>query len=206
MFKLMFICNELPELKYSDKAVWNRIRVIPFESTFCRPDDPAPETYEEQLRQKRFPMDKEFGAKIPGMLQAFAWVLLKHRTQIKDRIEPEKVRMATAIYRKQNDNYRQFIEECITEDANKILSLTELYAKFKEWFRESLPGRSLPVKDEVEKYFSKVWDEPEKGKKWKGHRIRTLQDDIDNGDAVVLDDEDYIEYDEDDTPSNLPQM
>ena len=206
MFKLMFICNELPELKYSDKAVWNRIRVIPFESTFCRPDDPAPETYEEQLRQKRFPMDKEFGAKIPGMLQAFAWVLLKHRTQIKDRIEPEKVRMATAIYRKQNDNYRQFIEECITEDANKILSLTELYAQFKEWFRESLPGRSLPVKDEVEKYFSKVWDEPEKGKKWKGYRIRTLQDDIDNGDAVVLDDEDYIEYDEDDTPSNLPQM
>ena len=57
--------------------MWNRIRVIPFESTFCRPDDPAPETYEEQLLQKRFPMDKEFGAKIPGMVQAFAWVLLK---------------------------------------------------------------------------------------------------------------------------------
>ena len=58
-----------------------------------------------------------------------------------------------------------------------------------------------------EKYFSKVWDEPEKGKKWKGYRIRTLQDDIDNGEAIVLEDDDYIEYDDDNKPANnLPQM
>ena len=55
-------------------------------------------------------MDKDFGEKIPGMLQAFTWMLLKHRQNIKDRVEPEKVRMATAIYRKQNDIYRQFIQ------------------------------------------------------------------------------------------------
>lgn len=204
MFKLIFICNELPKLKYSDKAVWNRIRVIPFESTFCRQDDPAPETYEEQLRQKRFPMDKDFGAKIPSMVQSFAWVLLKHRLTIRDRVEPEKVRMATAIYRKQNDTYRQFIEECITEDVGNVLSLIELYAQFKEWFRESLPGRGLPVKDDVEKYFTKLWDDPEKGKKWRGYRIRTLQDDIDNGEAVILDEEDLVDYEED--GKNLPSM
>lgn len=204
MFKLIFICNELPKLKYSDKAVWNRIRVIPFESTFCRPDDPAPETYEEQLRQKRFPMDKEFGAKIPGMVQAFAWVLLKHRLSIKDRVEPEKVRMATAIYRKQNDTYRQFIEECIVEDEDKLITLIEMYAQFKEWFRESLPGRGLPVKDDVEKYFTKLWDEPEKGKKWRGYRIRTLKDDIEDGEAIVLEDDDLVNYDED--GKNLPPM
>lgn len=204
MFKLIFICNELPKLKYSDKAVWNRIRVIPFESTFCRPDDPAPSSYEEQLRQKRFPMDKEFGSKIPDMVQAFAWVLLQHRQEIKDRVEPEKVRMATAIYRKQNDTYRQFIEECIYEDQNKVISLTELYSHFKEWFRESLPGRGLPVKDDVEKYFTKLWDEPERGKKWRGYRIRTLQDDIDDGEAVILEDEDLVNYDED--GKNLPPI
>jgi hypothetical protein len=197
-------CNKLPKLKYSDKAVWNRIRVIPFESTFCRPDDPAPDTYEEQLKQKRFPMDKDFGRKIPDMVQAFAWVLLQHRLTLKDRVEPEKVRMATAVYRKENDIYRQFIEECIAEDDEKVLSLTELYTQFKDWFRDSLPHHTVPIKNEVEEYFTKVWDEPEKGKKWQGYRIRTLQDDIDNGDAIVLGDDDLVNYDDD--GKNLPPM
>lgn len=204
MFKLFFICNKLPKLKYSDKAVWNRIRVIPFESTFCRPDDPAPDSYEEQLKHKRFPMDKDFGRKIPDMVQAFAWMLLKHRQTLKDRIEPEKVRIATAVYRKENDIYRQFIEECIAEDADKILSLTELYTQFKDWFRDSLPHHNLPIKNEVEEYFCRVWDEPEKGKKWKGYRIRTLADEVEDGDAIILDDDDLVDYDED--GKNLPPM
>ena len=197
-------CNKLPKLKYSDKAVWNRIRVIPFESTFCRSDDPAPDTYDEQLKQKRFPMDKDFGRKIPDMVQAFAWVLLQHRLTIKDRVEPEKVRMATAVYRKENDIYRQFVEECIAEDEDKMLSLTELYTQFKDWFRDSLPHHTVPIKNEVEEYFTKVWDEPEKGKKWRGYRIRTLQDDINDGDAIVMEDDDLVNYDED--GKNLPPM
>jgi hypothetical protein len=67
-----------------------------------------------------------------------------------------------------------------------------------------LPGRGLPVKDDVEKYFAKLWDDPEKGKKWRGYRIRTLQDDIDNGEAVILDEEDLVDYEED--GKNLPSM
>jgi P4 family phage/plasmid primase-like protien len=206
MFKLFFICNKLPKLKFSDKAVWNRIRVIPFESTFCRPDEPAPDTYEEQLRQKRFPMDKDFGRKIPDMVQAFAWVLLQHRLTIKDRVEPEKVKIATAVYRKENDIYRQFIEECITEDKDRKLSLTELYSAFKDWFRDSLPHHNLPIKNEVEEYFIRIWDEPDKGKKWKGYRIRTLQDDVNDGDAIILGDEDLINYDDEEGVKNLPSM
>ena len=197
-------CNKLPKLRHSDKAVWNRIRVIPFESTFCRPDNPAPENYDEQLRQKRFPMDKEFGNKIPGMVQAFAWILLRHRLTLKDRVEPEKVRIATAVYRKQNDIYRQFIEESITEDVNAYLTLAELYTQFRDWFKDSLPGQLLPIKNEVEEYFIRLWDEPEKGKKWKGYRIRTLQDDIDSGDAIVLEDSDLVDYE--DGGKYLPPM
>lgn len=197
-------CNKLPKLKYSDKAVWNRIRVIPFESTFCRPDNPAPESYEEQLREKRFPMDKEFSNKIPGMVQAFAWILLKHRLTVKDRIEPEKVRAATAIYRKENDIYRQFVDECITIDKNSSLSLVELYSQFKDWFKDSLPNQTLPIKNEVEEYFSKLWDEP-KNKKWKGYRIRTLQDDINDGDVIILEEDDLVDYESDAGSSSKPK-
>ena len=196
MFKLIFICNILPKLKGADKATWNRIRVIPFESTFCRPDNPAPDTYEEQLRQKRFPMDLDFSSKIQNLLQPFAWLLLQHRMTIKDRVEPDKVRAATAMYRKQNDLYRQFIEESIIEDSKSYVSIVELYSHFKEWFKDSLPNQTLPIKNEVEDYFTKMWDEPLKGKRWKGYRIRTLQDDIELGDAVVLNDSDLVDYNE----------
>lgn len=199
MFTLTFICNKLPKLKYSDKATWNRIRVIPFESTFVPPGQECPVTFEEQLRDKRFPMDRNFRGKIPGMVQAFAWYLLKWRSSVTTRREPEKVLEATAVYRKQNDIYRQFVEECIIESST-YLSLVEMYASFKEWFKESFPHMQLPIKNEVREYFENLWGDCERGTRWYGHRIRTLQDDIDSGDAVVLDDNDLIDYNKNGAP------
>ena len=175
MFKLVFICNKLPKLSYGDNATWNRIRVIPFESTFCRPDDPAPSTYEEQVRQKRFPMDRDLSARIPHLVQAFAWILLQHRIKLTVRVEPEKVTSATAMYRRQNDVYKQFTEEFITQDQKSILTLVELYNTFKEWHKDSLPHHNLPIKNEVKEYFIKLWGEP-KSNKWKGFKIRNIDD------------------------------
>ena len=80
MFKLTLICNEPPKLPYSDKAAWNRIRVIPFETTFT---DAAPDNIEEQIAQKRFPKDPHFAEKLEGLTKAFAWVLLNHRKHLK---------------------------------------------------------------------------------------------------------------------------
>jgi P4 family phage/plasmid primase-like protien len=194
MFTLTFICNKLPKLKYSDKATWNRLRVIPFESTFVAPGEDCPITFEEQMKQKRFPMDRDFKRKIPGMVQAFAWYLLKWRKQITVRIEPEKVKEATAVYRKQNDIYRQFVEECIV-NCDSYISLTEMYGQFKEWFRESFPNMQLPIKNDVKEYFETLWGDFEPGFRWHGYRIRTLQDDVESGDAVILNASDLVKYD-----------
>lgn len=181
MFKLIFICNKLPKLKYSDKATWNRIRVIPFESTFVRPGETCPDTYEEQLRQKRFPMDKDFSKKIPNLLEAFAWVLIQHRHFVGTRKDPDKVRQATAHYRQQNDIYRQFIHERIVildKNSKTYITLSSLYSQFKEWHRESFPNFQIPNKNIVREYFEKNWGYPLRGCKWAGYRIRTEQDDI----------------------------
>lgn len=195
LFKLAFICNKLPKIRYADKAIWNRVRVIPFESTFCKEDDKdLPATYEEQLFHKRFPMDKSFSSKIPSMLEAFAWVLLQHRIKNKGqpKVEPEKVRIATELYKKQNDIYRQFIEESIIESKESFITIGELYSSFKEWYKESMPGHQLPIKQEVEDYFVKVWGMYENGKKWFGYRQKTMKDNIENGDIVVLNNNDFI--------------
>lgn len=202
MFKITLICNKLPNIRNSDRATWNRIRVIPFESTFCREDDPAPESYEEQLRQKRFPMDRDFAKKIPDLVEAFCWVLINHsKNGTKLKIDPEKVRSATLNYRKRNDVYRQFIEEEIKEtgkDGDKI-SLNELYQGLRDWFRNSMPNHTIPVKNDIKEYFTKIWGELINNK-WSGFRKRTDQDDIDEGRVIIVggeDDEDMIEEEDD---------
>ena len=196
MFKLVLICNEPPQLPYGDKAVWNRIRVIPYEATFC---DDAPDTLDQQILEKRFPKDRQFADKIPGMVEAFAYLLLERRKKTRKHFEPAKVKMATEGYRKKNDIYRQFIEESIIDDAKKKISLLELYTSFKEWFKESLPNHQIPIKNDVLIYFTKSWGEPGRGVKWAGKRMRTLQDDINSGEAMVLEDEDFDE-------ENLPDI
>lgn len=174
MYKFAFICNNLPSAPYDDKGFWNRARVLLFESVFCH--DP-PETYEEQLREKRFLIDPNISEKFPDMVQAFAWILLEHRKKVIPNFsEPEKVIAATHNYRIKNDLYKQYIEECIGTKSKSILSLTELYVSFREWFKESLPGKSCPIKADVKEYFITLWGEPETGVKWKGYYIRNVDE------------------------------
>lgn len=189
MFKLVMVCNEPPQLPNSDKATWNRIRVIPFEATFSFN---APGTIEEQLQQKIFPRDENFSDKIPGMINAFAWVLLEYRKNnpISKLIEPEKVKLATNIYQKRNDIYRQFVDECIKEQEGARISLVDLYTFFKDWFKDSLPHHSIPIKNEVKEYFERMWGEAEVGMKWYGYRFITTEEEIANGNAIELDEDD----------------
>ena len=178
MFMLTFICNKLPKIKYSDKATWNRLRVIPFESTFVEPGQPCPETLEEQIKEKRFPMDKDFKNKIPGMICAFAWYLLEWNKNVICIHEPEKVLEATKTYRKQNDTYRQFIEENIIESENSSIKLRDIYAGFKDWFKEGFPNMQLPIKNDVKEYFVNLWGPYKKGVVWQGYTfIDTNQED-----------------------------
>lgn len=175
MFKLVLICNEPPKLPYNDRATWNRIRVIPFESTFT--DDP-PSSWEEQLLQKRFPKDKDFASKIPKMIEPFAWILL-HTLKFNKKvcIEPEKVLMATSNYRKKNDVYRQFTDEFIIVNEKSQVSLPEIYSIFKDWYKESVPNPGgMPSKTEFKEYFIKLWGNVVDKIYWKGFEIRNAFD------------------------------
>ena len=189
LFKTTFICNKLPAIKKADKAFWNRTKIIPFESTFVRPGEPCPETYEEQLRQKRFPMDIEFNKKIPKLLEPFAWVLLEHRKSIqgKGRIEPEEVREAINRYKKQNDIYRQFYDESIIK-AEQFVSVNELYEKFVGWYKTGFSKHLNISKMDIQDYFTKIWGEPDKFK-WYGYRVKTFDEEVEDQSAIILGDD-----------------
>ena len=189
MFKLVVICNDPPSIPYSDKATWNRIRVIPFESTFVTN---PPETFEEQLLQKRFAKDPYFMEKIPSLIKAFAWVLLNHRKRGYKFVEPEKVTMATELYRKKNDIYRQFIDERIIDDPTQKISIDELYVGFRDWYKESNPGNQVPPKSEVREYLTRAWGEPGSRGTWKGKRSISLGDEKED-DKFNLEQEDLAQ-------------
>lgn len=173
LFKLIFICNKLPKMRGGgDKATWNRVRVIPFESTFCGKDDPPPKSYEEQLYQKRFPMDPTFSMKIPKLVEAFAWVLLQHRRKPKLQSDPPKVTQATRSYRADNDYFRQFFEKSVEEVAGHKLPIALLYSQYKNWVKEQLPGTAAAHRPEVEDYFTKILGPLDVNDCWTGYKIR----------------------------------
>ena len=74
--------------------------------------------------------------------------------------------------------------------------LTELYSQFKEWFKEGWTGMSVPIKNEVKDYFYKLWGEPERGCRWRGYRVRTLEEEIAQGDAIILEENDLVDYED----------
>ncbi len=179
MFKLILVCNEPPKIPYSDKATWNRIRVIPFESTFS---DDAPNEYAEQLRTKTFKIDKKFEDKLKNMAEPFAWLLLNHRA---NRMkldnhdilsEPEKVMLATHQYRSRNDVYLQYMDEHIVEDKTSMLNIATIYSHFKDWFKEGFSYGSLPSKIDVKISLIKLWGEPVGGY-WKGKGFKPPEPD-----------------------------
>jgi P4 family phage/plasmid primase-like protien len=178
MFKLVVICNDPPKIPQSDKATWNRIRVFPFESTFCDADK-CPESYEEQLRLKKFPKDPYFEEKIPGMLEAFAWLLLEVRKKNLPRFEPKKVYDATEMYRVKNDVYKMYINDMIVKEEGSYITLYDLYLSFKTWFRESMSTGNPPTKEDLKEYLNKNYPDLFIGNsKFKSFRFRNRDDDF----------------------------
>ena len=169
MFRLFVICNKLPKIrKGGDKATWNRIRVIPFESTFSKT---APSSPEEQLKQKVFPVDTSLAQKIPNLVEAFAWILLQHRLKAKIA-DPEKVMTATDRYRMNNDYIHQFTVQMVTDDEKGGITPGDLYSRYKDWLEEGVPGVRPPPLLEFTEYYQKKWGDLNEDGVWMGKRFR----------------------------------
>ena len=182
MFNFIIICNALPRLENGgDKAIWNRMRVYPFESIFSTN---APATYEEQVAAKHFPIDEELGEKLSTYAPAFMYHLIKHR---KKRIDagsklytPPDVLTATEAYKKNNDSIRQFVDESIlkTTDSKYKLSLTEAYEEFQRWFKNTFPNGRICNKNDFADHCVNLMGKMTSTRKWNRHRLKTEQDRI----------------------------
>jgi len=213
MFKLGLVSNYMPHIEADDEALWNRILVLPYESWFPKPKDAhkVPKTFEEQLAKKIFHRDDNFNEKLPQMKQPFMWILIQKLKEIMVKGPsqiPDKVLEATAIYRRNNDVFLQFVSECIKEDVTDSISISlpEAYSAFQQWFRESFPNLKIPIKNDLKDDLTHRWGPPSESLRWSNFRIRTLRDDIKESKALVLTKDDLAVADtEEDDPEAYPE-
>jgi P4 family phage/plasmid primase-like protien len=171
LFKIHMLCNKLPGIRNPDEAFWERIRVIPFESKFVV-ESKCPENYEDQIAQKLFPKDKQFASKLEAMAQPLAWFLIaRWRVFNKsERVEPEKVKIATNEYKEENENdvYQDFVDDYIVQNlaSTAYINSDDLYDRFKDWFRMENPRQTVPFKKPCVNAFSKIFKSKPLNKRW----------------------------------------
>lgn len=118
VFKLWMFGNHKPVIRGTDKGIWRRIRLIPFEVTI--PDEEKDRRLPEKLR-----------AEMPGIL---AWAvrgcLEWQRIGLKP---PTRIVQATSDYQAEMDILGNFISECCVIGNDEKCSAKELYQAYKTW-------------------------------------------------------------------------
>lgn len=123
--KIFLITNHLPEIHGTEKAIWRRIRKIPFEVTI------ADHEIDKQLPQRLL-------LEASGILN---WALEGCRLwQQEGLIPPKRVVLATDEYRGEMDVIERFIKERCILDGSSRISAGVLYASLKDWLQKNSEG------------------------------------------------------------------
>ena len=162
-FKLVCMCNDLPNIPSNDDGTWRRLEVVDFISRFV--------DYENEVDEgkNRYLKDKSIKSKIQKWVIPFYAILLPHwREYDMNSINiPDEVKAKTNEYRNNNDLVGQWIDQNCTEEDNIVSTdgVTEqaptdfenLYDDFKEWC-EGEEIRNCPDKKSVRNSLKK-WQE-----------------------------------------------
>ena len=141
-FKLVCMCNDLPNIPSNDDGTWRRLEVVDFIARFVDYESEVDETLHRHLK------DKSIKNKIPAWVVPFYAILLPAwRDYNENGIDiPDEVKAKTREYRNNNDLVGQWIDQNC-EPADNIVSndgITEqaptdfdtLYDDFIEWCEE----------------------------------------------------------------------
>jgi putative DNA primase/helicase len=160
-FKIWLATNHKPIIRGTDKAIWDRIRLVPYTVTI--PD-------EERIPLRE--MMAHFMDELPGILSWMVQGCLDWERRGLGM--PHEVREATGQYREEMDVIGEFINECCKMSPDGTATANALYNRYLNWCekRDEKPmsqkqfGRTLG-----ERGFrsERVTRGPDKGKyRWEG--------------------------------------
>ena len=115
--KLFLACNELPDIKGEDTAIWRRIRVVDFPSRFV----------DEPKGPNDFKIDKELPSKLRTVVswrQTFMNIILDY--YYRQVLEPEVVKVSTRRYKSENNEVERWLTEHIQQKASAFLTLADV--------------------------------------------------------------------------------
>ena len=172
--KLFLACNELPEIKGEDTALWRRIRVIDFPSRFV----------DEPKESNEYKIDRTLPSRMREDVtwrQTFMKILLEY--YFRDVKEPFEVQVKTNEYRQENNDFHNWMDENVERSQNGILRLKDVCELYSG--KPKIPPRmSNKFKLEVEKYIKEKYkdisnqyrDSTFNGAKYKGWTGITIKD------------------------------
>ncbi|MDP9364209.1 MAG: phage/plasmid primase, P4 family [Chloroflexota bacterium] len=123
-FKLFIETNNKPRIRESGTAIWNRVKLIPFEVVIPK------ERQDKELKSKLL-------VELPGIL---AWAVEGcRRWQEGGLADPEEVKVATKEFRDESDLVGEFLDEMTVADPPdhdgpaSHVGTVALYTAFKSW-------------------------------------------------------------------------
>jgi putative DNA primase/helicase len=123
-FKIFLSTNHKPRVTGRDDAIWDRIRLVPFN---VRIPDAEQRPMEELLAG--------FREEMPGIL---AWAVKGCLEWQRNGLgTPPQVAEATAAYRDEMDVLGDFIAECCRVEPMTTISGRELYEAYRTWAEEA---------------------------------------------------------------------
>jgi putative DNA primase/helicase len=117
-FALWLETNHKPTIYGTDRAIWRRIRLVPF--TVAIPED-------EQDRE----LGRKLKAELPGIL---TWAVQGCLEWQREGLGvPEEVRAATQSYRAEMDKLGRFFDDCCVIDKLAEVGASDLYRAYDDW-------------------------------------------------------------------------
>lgn len=162
-FKIFLASNYRPTIRGTDRAIWRRIKLLPFSVTI--PDD----------QQDRHLADK-LKAELPGVL---AWAVRGCLAWQRHGLgEPDEVRVATEIYRTDMDVLGGFLRDCcVTDEPAARIGSGPLYQAYDGWCHtngeRAVSKRAFGLRL-VERGFTQARTKDER--LWHGLRLRGAMD------------------------------
>ena len=120
--KLWMATNHLPVIKGTDKGIWRRVLVIPFDVNIT-----------DEMRDNQ--LEEKLNAEARGIL---AWCIdgaeqyLKHGLQV-----PVEVQMASEHYKYEQDHTSLYLAEHTYEERGTVCPAGDLYLGFKRWCEDN---------------------------------------------------------------------
>jgi P4 family phage/plasmid primase-like protien len=185
-FKMILVCNHLPQLPHDDEATWRRVRSVEFTSQFLLSD------LVDKTNERHFVRDEELSDKFDDWKEPFIWILTKYyEIWKKDGLrEPPKVVEFTENYRVRMDLFRDFTDDHIVESPDKeaCLTIAEIFARYLDWHSQDGGDSKRLTRAELKEYLEKKMGSSrnygQKKQGWYGYQLKPMYDVDDSDDET----------------------